>query len=515
MNGSIIFSLASLLIGIGIGTLVARGGRSNTQELAKGLKEVASGNYAYNFKKQLGHSGAMGDIAKDLDDILISVNSMIAKMKVSGEQNAYESEKVFSQIEVSNQVSGNINKAVEQIAYGSTEQKDHIDGIHKNSESMSSLATTIADKCEKNHELANNVEESMAEVKRYVDKLIDGIETSGQVTRTSAEKIHHLKSRVEEISNFITVVTKISEQTNLLALNASIESARAGEAGKGFAVVAEEVRKLAEESKEASEDIVKIVLEVMQETDDVVNQIDNNNETVASNLDMVSEVKSLIKSTSDHILEMESDIASIRIITGDQAKEVEVISSSIETVASLSNKIASESQEVYSACEEQSATIEEMMSSCEILSKTSAESLGKVKEFSKGIKMSSEANSQVKRLIKALEDTASKPQMTQMAYEEHKASVDELVRREKALSVVYSAAKTTENLHYINLDLTMDTVAFREWYSYPVKNKAAYTSEIYVPLGADSPCVTIAVPIIDNGQVVGVLGADLNLSDIE
>lgn len=515
MNTSIIFSLASLLIGIGLGALVTRNSRGNIKELAKGLKEVVSGNYAYNFKKHLGDTGELGTMAKDLDNILITVNSMIAKMKVSGEQNAYESENVFAQIGISNQVSGNINKAVERIAFGSTEQKDYIDGIHKNSEQMSSLATTIADKCEKNHELAASVEQSMGDVNDFVSKLIDGIETSGQVTRTSAEKIHHLKSRVEDISNFITVVTRISEQTNLLALNASIESARAGEAGRGFAVVADEVRKLAEESKGASEDIVKIVFEVMKETDDVVSQIDSNNATVASNLDMVNEVKTLIQSTSEHIVAMESDIASIRVITGEQAKEVEIISSSIETVSNLSNTIASESQEVYAACEEQSATIEEMMSSCEILSKTSTESLVKVKEFSKGIVMTGEAKIKVKQLIEELKTTANKPGLVNMDYSDHQSAIDELVRREKALTVVYSAHKETENLHYINLDLTMDTVAFREWYSHPVKTKSAFTSEIYVPLGSDSPCVTISVPIIKGGQVVGVLGADLNLSDIE
>ena len=66
-----------------------------------------------------------------------------------------------------------------------------------------------------------------------------------------------------------------------------------------------------------------------------------------------------------------------------------------------------------------------------------------------------------------------------------------------------------------NLNLKMDTVAFREWYKNPLTSKNNYISEVYVPLGSDSPCVTISVPIIHNGQVVGVLGADLELSEIQ
>jgi methyl-accepting chemotaxis protein len=515
MSTSIIFSLVGLVVGFGLGLFVKGNGASGTSKLSEGLKEVAKGNYAYNFKKALGTSGAMGDIGKDLDTILVAVNSMIAKMKVSGEQNAYESEKVFEQIEVSTQVSGNINGAVEKIAYGSTEQKGHIDNISTNSEKMANLATTIQEKCSKNHDLAQGVNHGMNDVSAYVERLMDGIEASGDVAQTSAQKIHALKSRVEEISNFILVVTSISEQTNLLALNASIESARAGEAGRGFAVVAEEVRKLAEESKAASEDIVKIVNEVMLETEQVVEQIDDNSKTVAGNLDMVSEVKNLIQSTKEKIDTMEADIATISVITDEQAKEAEIIAKSIEDVAVLSNNIASESQEVYAACEEQSASMEEMMTSCEILSKTSTESLNKVKEFSKGISMGQEAHNRIRTLLEKLVATSKTEDLLSMDYSSHKSKIDQLINSDPAFTVVYSASSATDNLHYINLDLTMDTVSFREWYSQPMKTKNTYISEIYVPLGSDSPCITISAPIIRTGEVVGVLGADINLTDIE
>jgi len=90
-----------------------------------------------------------------------------------------------------------------------------------------------------------------------------------------------------------------------------------------------------------------------------------------------------------------------------------------------------------------------------------------------------------------------------------------LINSDPAFTVVYSASSATDNLHYINLDLTMDTVSFREWYSQPMKTKNTYISEIYVPLGSDSPCVTISAPIIRAGEAVGVLGADINLTDIE
>ncbi|WP_081427441.1 methyl-accepting chemotaxis protein [Caldanaerobacter subterraneus] len=70
-------------------------------------------------------------------------------------------------------------------------------------------------------------------------------------------KINNLTKSIKEISNITNVITSISEQTNLLALNTTIEAARAGEAERGFAVVAEEVRKLAEESKKSTNEIIE------------------------------------------------------------------------------------------------------------------------------------------------------------------------------------------------------------------------------------------------------------------
>ena len=513
---SLIPTIAAVILTFAIAIYLTFSSTSySSSELINGLKAVVAGDYGYNFKSKLGTSGEIGEIAIEMDNVIMKVNGMISKMKVSGEQSAYESEKVYHQLEINNDVSNQISQAVEKIAYGSTEQKEHIDEISENSAEMTKHAGDIADKCESNYNLAVTVDESINDVKQYIDKLLKGIEFTGDVTTTSASKIHDLRVKVEEISNFITVVTKISEQTNLLALNASIESARAGEAGRGFAVVANEVRKLAEESRLASEDITKIVNEVVSETDIVVEQIDSNKNNVAQNIEMVAETKALIDKTVGYITEMENDISSIKNITTNQAKESGKIADAILMVSNLSNDIASQTQNVYASCEEQTSSSEQMMTSCEILTKTSNGSLGQIKEFSKGIVVKEKTKQEINRLLSELNNLASTPALIGMDYNQHKNAIDSIVKKEKHLSVIYSATPVTNNLHYINLDLTMDTVAFREWYKNPLTTKTNYISEIYVPLGSDSPCVTISVPILEHSKVVGVLGADLVLTDLE
>ncbi|MCK9927238.1 methyl-accepting chemotaxis protein, partial [Frankia sp. Mgl5] len=80
-----------------------------------------------------------------------------------------------------------------------------------------------------------------------------------QTVTQSTESIQRLATRSEEIGGIVTTITDISSQTNLLALNAAIEAARAGVQGRGFAVVAEEVRKLADETKRAAEQIAQLI----------------------------------------------------------------------------------------------------------------------------------------------------------------------------------------------------------------------------------------------------------------
>ncbi|NJE79683.1 methyl-accepting chemotaxis protein, partial [Thermococcus sp. GR4] len=120
-----------------------------------------------------------------------------------------------------------------------------------------------------------------------------GEEAVGQI-----EEIRNMMLMIEEtvkgvaemgknIANITNVITGIAEQTNLLALNAAIEAARAGEAGKGFAVVAEEIRNLAEESKQAADDIRNIVEQIMAKIDESVEVTGKSVETVAQSTEVL------------------------------------------------------------------------------------------------------------------------------------------------------------------------------------------------------------------------------------
>lgn len=173
-------------------------------------------------------------------------------------------------VEVMNQVSASneiMNQSLQEIAAGSLSTAESIQdqtimtenirgAIEVTDENATVMATVAGDSAKQ----AKDSTERMEEMQKQAEQ----IEASGAELATAMQQ---LKDKVSEVNNITQVIFSISNQTNLLALNASIESARAGEAGRGFAVVAEQIRQLAEQTKQSTEQIAGITSQLTAEAD--------------------------------------------------------------------------------------------------------------------------------------------------------------------------------------------------------------------------------------------------------
>ena len=161
-----------------------------------------------------------------------------------------------------------------------------------------------------------------------------------------SEAVHELNDKSAEIVKIVELITGIADQTNLLALNAAIEAARAGDAGRGFAVVAEEVRKLAEGSAEAAQNISRLIGEIQDGMHDTVKQIELSNkiseqqyEAVQKTQAMFAEVEQGASRINDAIQEISAILQQILAATEDVVGEVEQISASTEESAAATQQI--------------------------------------------------------------------------------------------------------------------------------------------------------------------------------
>jgi len=232
-----------------------------------------------------------------------------------------------------------LSATANQLASGAEETTAQSAAVASTAEEMATSMNTMAGSAQEMsanvRTVASAVEEmtaSIGEVARNAEQAAGIADNAATLARKSNEDISQLSTAADEIGKVITVIQDIAEQTNLLALNATIEAARAGEAGKGFAVVATEVKELAKQTAEATEDIRKRVEGIQSSTGGAVQSIGQIGEVIAK----VNEVSRTIASA----VEEQS------ITTKEIAQNVNQTSTAVETVAQGVAQTASASQEI-------------------------------------------------------------------------------------------------------------------------------------------------------------------------
>jgi methyl-accepting chemotaxis protein len=203
-----------------------------------------------------------------------------------------------------------------------------------------------------------------------------------ETVESSAEAVKKLGDRSQEIGQIIDTISGIANQTNLLALNAAIEAARAGENGKGFSVVAEEVRKLAEQSKDAAAKIGAMISEVQSETDKAVTAMNKGSQEVKIGAQVVENAGENFREITSLVNDVSSQSMEISAAIEEMSASSEQIATAVKNIDQVGKRAAGKTQTVSAATEEHSASIEEILAASQSLSNT-AKTLHDAVEFFK------------------------------------------------------------------------------------------------------------------------------------
>jgi methyl-accepting chemotaxis protein len=260
-----------------------------------------------------------------LTHLLIEVRDAAAGVTTASHQVASTSGEVDRAV-------GEIATAVTEVAEGAGRQVHMVDDTK-------TTAGETAGAAEHAHELARAGVEAAVEA----SGAMDGLRESSQVVSAT---ISELAERSERIGQIVETITGIAAQTNLLALNAAIEAARAGEQGRGFAVVADEVRKLAEESQHAAEQISGLIGEIQTETRHAVDVVAEGGERTENGTAVVERARETFLEIGAGIEAMNVQIAEIVRTTDDLAQVTEMSSAAAEQVSAASEETSASTQEI-------------------------------------------------------------------------------------------------------------------------------------------------------------------------
>ena len=197
--------------------------------------------------------------------------------------------------------------------------------------------------------------------------LVEKMSRIYETVTASSAVVKKLGERSEQISEIINVITGIADQTNLLALNAAIEAARAGEAGRGFAVVAEEVRKLAEGSAKAADQIGRLIKEIQKETMEAVNAMQAGSKEVTEGRDVITKAGDALAEIIKVVENTASMVEQISAASQQMSAGTKQVVKSVDDIASTAEEAASATEEASASTEEMTASMQEMSASAQEL----------------------------------------------------------------------------------------------------------------------------------------------------
>lgn len=237
---------------------------------------------------------------------------------------------------------------------------------------MTSMAASTEQMTVNIKTIASAVEEmtaSISEIAKNAEQASAVAGNAAELTRTSNENIGQLGSAADEIGKVIETIQDIAEQTNLLALNATIEAARAGDAGKGFAVVATEVKELAKQTADATEDIrgrieriqgsTAKAIESIGRISDVIGEVNDVSKTIAS---AVEEQSITTKEIAQNITQTSDAAATISAGVAESASATEMITVSVAAVEQAAQQTSSGASQTQVASTELSQLAESLRS---------------------------------------------------------------------------------------------------------------------------------------------------------
>jgi len=255
---------------------------------------------------------------------------------------------------------GEVADAVEEVSHGAESQVAQLRQVNEALDGIRTRGDNLVGGAQEVHSLASSIEAEAQDKRVEIDRALKILFDVRTIVEQAAIQVRELNTTASDINKFVVSVSRIAEQTNLLSLNAAIEAARAGEAGRGFGVVASEVRKLADQTQAAADDVVKM-------TETVTTRVAATSKAMEQGVVQVGEIERVSRELDSALSTIlaaaertRTAASSVTSAATENARAVDSAAANLSLVARTAESHATAAMEVSASTEEQSAACEQM-----------------------------------------------------------------------------------------------------------------------------------------------------------
>ncbi len=336
----IIVSVAMIVIVSIVMVFVAAKISSPITKTANMLKDIAEGEGDLTQRLAVNTKDELAEMAKWFNTFVEKLQKIIAT--IAGDAVGIKDS------------AGNLTTISTEMAEIAGDTSGKSESVATAVEEMSTSMTNVAASMEETASNVDMVAAAVEEMNATINEIAETSEKARTITEqavsqasTSSKQIDKLGTAAQEIGKVLETITDISDQVDLLALNATIEAARAGDAGKGFAVVATEIKELAKQTADATDEIKNRIEGIQETTNATVTEIENISHVVSENSDIVNTIATAVEEQSVTANEISQNVS--QISSGIQEININVAESS-----QVSDEIAQDISQVNNASTEMS-----------------------------------------------------------------------------------------------------------------------------------------------------------------
>jgi methyl-accepting chemotaxis protein len=322
-------NVAIMLAIVALGVLIARsvlrqlGGEP--ADAVRVMKRAAAGDLTVDIPQS-----SAGSLLGELSRMLCAIRQMVGD--------------ISSKSDIVRRTAEGISVASGQVAVASHRQADSASAMAAAVEQLTVSINQISESAHDTEQYSSTAATLAASGETRVAEAANEMALIAQQTSSAAGAIRSLESRATEISTIANVIKEIAAQTNLLALNAAIEAARAGEQGRGFAVVADEVRKLAERTSSATEEIASMIGAIQADTATAVDTMDKALPQVERGLDLARQAEHSLREIRDGAGTTLERIRDVALATQEQSAASTSIAQQVESIAQMVEETSASTQ---------------------------------------------------------------------------------------------------------------------------------------------------------------------------